>query len=121
MTEFTKHMSTKWLSKPFYNPSKECKLQLQVSAAPVFGYTYMSVSLIVDHKQSKQQSDKLVVKLLNQVSNSEYHVGGNIFQFAISDIIWQNQCFITYENLHKKTATYQYLKDDTLFFEVLKS
>ena len=122
MTEFTKHMGTNWLSKPFYNdPSKECKLQLQVSAAPLLGYTYMSVSLVVDHKQSKQQSDKLVVKLLNQVGDSEHYAGGNLFQFGVSNIIWQNQCFITYENLHKKTATYQYLKDDTLFFEVLKS
>ena len=73
----------------------------QVSAAPLLGYTYMSVSLVVDHKQSKQQSDKLVVKLLNQVSDSEHYAGGNLFQFAVSNIInWQNQMF----HLHKKTV-----------------
>ena len=123
MTEFTKHKGTNWLSKPFYsNHSKECKLQLQVAAAPLLGYTYMSVSLVVDNKQSKQQSGKSVVKLLNQISDSHHHVGGdNIYQFTISNVIWQNQCFITYENLHKITDTCRYLKDDTLFFEVLKS
>ena len=48
----------------------------------------MSVSLVVDSKQSKQQSGKSVVKLLNQISDSHHHVGGdNIYQFAISNVI----------------------------------
>ena len=110
MAEFTRHMSARWLSKPFYNNyNKECELQLEVATEFYMYNSYVSLSLIVDYRESKQSTDKFVVRLLNQISDSEHHVGKNY------------QYFISHQNLHKKTATCQYLKDDTLFFEVLKS
>ena len=112
MTEFTKHvcMNSKWLSKPFYNNcNKECELQLEVATEFYMYNSYVSLTLIVDYKESKWSTDKFVVHLLNQISDSEHHVGKNY------------QYFISHQCLYKKTDTCQYLKDDTLFFEVLKS
>ena len=110
MTEFTKHMNTKWLSQPFYNScNKECELQLEVATKLYMYNYYVSLCLIVEYKESKQSTDKFVVNLLNQIRDSEHHVGKNY------------QYFISHHNLYNKTVTCQYLKDDTLFFEVLKS
>ena len=110
MTEFTKHVRSKWLSKPFYNNcNKECELQLEVATEFYMHNYYVSLTLIVDYKESKQSTDRFIVHLLNQISDSEHHVGKNY------------QYFISHQCLYKKTDTCQYLKDDTLFFEVLKS
>ena len=93
--------------------------------------TYMSVSLHSEHVQPNVKHtgtssfqrvissalsmfaasrDKLVIKLSNQISDNEHIVGDTN----------QNDLFISYEQLKQKTATGQYLRDDTLFFEVLK-
>ena len=75
-----------------------------------------------------------VVKLLNQISNDE-HTTGFLKRKAMqstaypasphmppidSNALYYNQQFISYRDLHRITATSHYLKDDTLFFEVLK-
>ena len=46
--------------------------------------------------------DRLVIKLLNQISDNEHVVGDTN----------QNDLFISYELLKQKTATSQFLRDD---------
>ena len=92
--------------------------------------TYMSLSLQIEHMQPNikhtgtssfqrvissalsmfaASKDRLVIKLLNQISDNEHIVGGTN----------QDDLFISYEQLKQKTATCQFLKDDTLFFKCL--
>ena len=109
--------------------------------------TYVSVSLLGDykvhskHKRQKQvgntwlQSlwsnnqfqlcdEPVIVKLLNQISNNEHITGylqWNAMQSAPMDsnVLYCNPKFISYTDLQSVTATNYYLKNDTLFFEVL--
>ena len=130
MTEFTKHINSKWLSKPFYsNYNKECELQLEVFANNT-NSTYMSVYLkLADHCYYKP-ADKLVVRLLNQINDSEHHLGDvcrpavNVFKMFHSassvNLVWRNSNFISYKCLRENTRTCQFLRDDTLFFEILR-
>ena len=133
MTEFAKHMGTDWLSKPFYSDyHKDCELQLKVLANKD-DPTYMSVHLNVTTKyihSSKKPVEQFVVRLLNQISDSEHHHGKphvyahgltsklvvSVFKFIHGDDIDK---FISYEHLQNNTATCQFLRYDTLFFEVL--
>ena len=118
MTEFTKHKHTRWLSKPFYsNHNKEYKLQLQVNGHEGFWAGYMSVSLVVDPVQSQKPNDKYVVKLLNQITDCQHFYFDEFYQ-TTSDI-WKSKNFFYCSSF--LTGIRQYLNDDTLFFEVLKS
>ena len=130
MTEFTKHKGTDWLSKPFYsNCNKECELQLKVFANRI-DPTYMSVFLILTNRDKHKPAERLVVRLLNQNSDSEHYLGDtdtsdevNPFRKFSSfydrlNSVWYKKSFISYEHLHKNTATQQFLRDDALFFEV---
>ena len=122
MTNFFENVKTTWISKPFYNNhSKEYKLQLRViSTENLLGDPWMSVSLVVDPIQPK--IDRFSVKLLNQIDNNEHYMTKSYYICAkASSVIWCSRRFISFENLRKKTATYQYLKDDTLFLKVLIS
>ena len=108
MTEFTKHKDAEWLSNSFYDDhNKTCELQLSI-VVNRNDPTFMSVYLIKD-EQSRRPADRFAVKLLNQISDRKHHQGQS-----------DGGCFISYKDLHKSTAEYHYLRDDTLFFEVLK-
>ena len=64
------------------------------------------------------------VKLLNQISNSEHHLGKGKYQVSGHQKItggacmWYSERFISSEDIHKTTPTHQYLKDDSIFFQV---
>ena len=139
-----------WLSKPFYDTqNKQCKLQLKVVANKINEVTYLSVLLLGDHEVHNKHMppkkpagdtrkwwclvfihDDSIVKLLNQISDDEHIEGHMKYKSkhtmslvpAVVDpnTLYENLQFISYEDLHKNTATCQYLKDDTLFFEVCK-
>ena len=117
MTEFTKHKDADWLSNSFYDNRTTCKLQLRIFVNRDDS-TYMSMCLI-KVLQSKRPAGRFAVRLLNQISDrNHYQVQSDVF--VPINTIWQKKFFISYKDLHKSTAEYQYLRDDTLFFEVLK-
>ena len=119
MSEYAKNKDTTWSSKQFYdNYNKECKLKLQVAASK-FRNSYMSVSLL-SMTPGKRPTGTFVVRLLNQISDSEHYLGGTSPQAkkTSGNVVWQNDYFISYQDLHKDTTTHRFLKDDALFFEV---
>ena len=124
MTEFTKHKDAEWLSYLFYDDhNKTCELQLRI-VVNRNDPRYMSVYLIKD-EQSRRPTDRFTVKLLNQISDQNHHQGEikpfDLSWFTVSiNAVWRKKFFISYEDLHRSTAEYQYLRDDTLFFQVLK-
>ena len=122
MMEFTKNKGTTWSSKPFCDSQdKECQLYVQVATSKLRP-SCMSVSLFT-HAPKKRLTGTFAVKLLNQISDSEHYLGDTSSQtkkFFNANAVWQNDTFISYQDLHKVTATCQFLKDDALFFEVLK-
>ena len=121
MSEYAKNKVAPWSSKPFYdNYNKECKLKLQVATSKVRS-NYMSVSLLL---MTKRQTGTFMVRLLNQISDSGHYLEDTSLPSSsqtkrASNAAWHNDCFISYQDLHKNTATCQYLKNDALFFEVL--
>ena len=74
----------------------------------------------------------LEIKLLNQISDSEHHSVTNILDTASSNACSRvtegdmarisRGCvqFMSYKDLHRTTPTCQHLKDDCLFFQVIK-
>jgi len=66
------------------------------------------------------------VKLLNQISNSEHHLGNGQYYYGGSHKqviigshdMWCSNQFINSQELSKITSTCQYLKDDRIFFQV---
>ena len=122
MMEFTKNKDTTWSSKPFCDSQdKECQLYVQVATSKLRP-SCMSVSLFT-HAPKKHLTGTFVVKLLNQISDSEHYLGDTSSQtkkFSNANAVWQNDTFISYQHLRKVTATCQFFKDDALFFEVLK-
>ena len=138
ITEFTKNMEGGWVSKPFYNNDPPPhKFQMKVAARKFDGTTYISVLLLGDHeipistrtaKVTPMIMHKFAVKLLNQISDSEHikHDLANSYMSRCQDnvdpkIHHHMLQFISYENLQKNTVTCQYLRNDTLFFEVLRN
>lgn len=95
--------------------------------------TYMSVSLL-KHKaitncntkalspcsKNAPKSLGLEVKLLNQISDNKHIVGCQQYVPAIVDTAYKNkQTFNLLWTITKHTATYQFFRDDTQFFEML--
>ena len=126
MTEFAKNKASSWSSKPFNdNFSKDnCELYLQVSPSKIRN-SLMSVSLL-SRIPSKRVTGTFVVRLLNQISDSEHYLGPEDTSSPTkksfsTNVVLQNDGFISYQELHKNTATCQFLKDDALFFEVVKN
>ena len=145
MTEFTKNVKGNgWLSQPFYDThNKQCKLQLKVVASKIDEVIYLSVLLLGDHEAHNKhmpsptdwfskiflKHDDSIVKLLNQISDDEHIEGHLKYKSKLPlhipvvvdpNTLYYNIKFISYTDLHRNTATRQYLKDDTLFFEVCK-
>ena len=140
MSEYTKKKSggVQWYSDSFYTHHKGYKMCLYVYAT---GYIsgYMSVQLYLmkgpyDDRLRWPLKGHCEVKLLNQSSNSEHHLGNGKYQnighkrIASGPVVtigercnfymWYSNQFIPYEHLHKITPTRQYLKDDSIFLQV---
>ena len=108
----TKHKATFWLGIPRND-----------------GLKYLSVALAVDHMQPKQSADQFAVRLLNQKSDDQHCSMSVSLQFknpigaSLKPSVPQHYTsfrrLILFDNLHQITPTCQFLKDDTLFFEVL--
>ena len=138
MSKYAQNMLEKkqWLSPPFYSHKMGYKLCLSVYP---YGHrmskgTYMSVCL---HLMKGPYDDILPwpleavfkVKLLNQISDSQHHAEPNQFvfdakknicQLRSSDLSkgWGYSSFISHEKLNKIAFMCQFLKDDSVFFEV---
>ncbi|XP_065888341.1 TNF receptor-associated factor 3-like [Dysidea avara] len=134
MSEYTKKKSdgVQWYSDSFYTHHKGYKMCLYVYAA---GWTsgYMAIFLFLmkgpyDDQLRWPLKGYCEVKLLNQISNSEHHLGnGEYWDDGHKRVfsgergwyyVWYSTQFISHEHLHKITPTCQYLKDDGIFLQV---
>ena len=126
MTPFSKFTFVEWSSPPFYNNcNKEHKIQLKVTYSSSFmakiksfggqhkARSGLSVALVVDYMQPNQTANKFVVKLLNQKSDNQHCSVSMSLQCKNVNPIH----LISLDD-HQITPTCQFLKDDTLFFEV---
>ena len=108
-----------WFSDPFYiqGRSYTSKLQLNVRAAGDIAYysTHLSVKVVMVTGE-KYQVKHCDVQLLNQISNSKHY---SVYYTEESrDSVWKRSDFIANNYLSSFTTTWQYLKDDTIFFRV---
>ena len=137
MSEYTKKKSNYviWYSDSFYTHHKGYRMTLQIRAA---GWsdgrgTHLSVGLFLmkgpyDDQLRWPLKGHCEVKLLNQISNSEHHLGNGKYQDSDHKrvtsrersgwFMWYSFQFISNEDLHKITPTCQYLKDDNIFITV---
>ena len=134
MSEYTKKKSYKvsWYSDSFYTHHKGYKMCLYIYAR---GHTtgYMKVFLYLmkgpyDDQLRWPLEGHCEVKLLNQISNREHHLGNGEYQDVGHERVtskerctynmWNSHEFISHEDLHKITPTCQYLKDDSIFLQV---
>ena len=134
ITEFTNNVMLRgWCSKPFhyYDRTRALRrLRLVVAPRIIDGITYISVSLRTADQLSLSDifppiydlRTRFRVKLLNQVGDSEHVedtqaiVGSFFDRFAD----YHNKRFISYKDLLRNTVTCEYLRNDTVFFEVLQ-
>ncbi|XP_065917607.1 uncharacterized protein [Dysidea avara] len=137
MSEYTNKKSNKvyWFSNSFYTHHKGYRMTLNIKAA---GYsdgrgTHLSVGLVLmkgpyDDQLRWPLKGHCEVKLLNQISNSEHHLGNGTYGDRChwrvtsgersSYYMWSSGKFISNEDLHKITPTCQYLKDNNIFIKV---
>ena len=126
-----------WYSDSFYTHNKGYKMCLRIDAA---GYgkgkdTHLSVFLYLmkgphDDELTWPLKGKFEIKLFNQISDSEhysktvtYDDDDGVARVTEGDRAkngWGHQQFICNEQKIMITPTCQYLKDDSLFFEVTK-
>ena len=135
MSEYTKKKNNKvdWYSDSFYTHRKGYKMCLYVYATGWYSSDYMSVRLFLmkgpyDNQLRWPLKGHCKVKLLNQISNSEHHLGNGYYQDnghkrVTSEemngwYMWFSTQFISHQHLHKITPTQQYLKDDSIFLQV---
>jgi len=135
MSEYTKKKSGKvtWFSDSFYTHHKGYKMCSDVDAAGWCITGYVSVFLFLmkgpyDDQLRWPLKGHCEVKLLNQISNSEHHLGNGKYRGdghkrvtsgeRSSYYMWCSYQFISHEHLHKITPTCQYLKDDSIFLQV---
>jgi len=121
-----------WYSDYFFTHHKGYKICANIYAA---GYlacdTHLSVYLYItkgpyDVQLRWPPRGRFEVTLLNQINCNEHYLGTGNFQFdgqkRVSDgerqLMWYSHQFTTNEELHRITATHQYLKDDTIFLQV---
>ncbi|XP_065888405.1 TNF receptor-associated factor 4-like [Dysidea avara] len=133
MSEYAKKKSDGvwWYSDSFYTHHKGYKMCLYVYAGWTTGY--MTVYLVLmkgpyDDQLRWPLKGHCEVKLLNQISNSEHHLGnGEYWDDGHKRVpsgercrykMWSSHQFISHEHLHKITPTCQYLKDDSIFLQV---
>ena len=134
MSEYAKKKSDEdtWYSHSFYTHHKGYKMCLNIEAASkdIDNDTHLSVWLYLMKGSHDDQLEWPLkghcgVKLLNQIGNNKHYVGigeyftnGNERITSGEKILWYSTHFITYEDLHKVTPSRQYIKDDSIFFEV---
>ena len=95
-------------------------------------YQYLSVALDVDHMQPNQSANQFVVRLLNQKSDNQHcsvlmplqcknPIGASLkpLKPSVPQHYTSFRDLILLDKLHQITSTCQFLKDDSLFFEVL--
>ncbi|XP_065887470.1 TNF receptor-associated factor 3-like [Dysidea avara] len=133
MSEYAKKKSDRvsLYSDSFYTHHKGYKMCLYVYATGYDGY--MKVFLILmegpyDDELRWPLKGNCEVKLLNQISNSEHHLGNGQYRDnghkrvtsaeRNSYPMWYTNQFIPREHLQKITPTCQYLKDDSIFLQV---
>jgi len=117
----------------FYTHHKGYKMCLCIEAGGIncAKGTHLSVQLILlngpyDDQLRWPLKGHCEVKLLNQISNSEHHLGSGQYYYGGSHKqviigshdMWCSYHFISNQELHKITSTCQYLKDDSIFFQV---
>ncbi|XP_065890742.1 TNF receptor-associated factor 2-like [Dysidea avara] len=122
-----------WYSDYFFTDHKGYKICVNIYAA---GYLSCDTHLSVYLYNMKGPHDvqlrwpprgRFEVTLLNQINCGEHYLGTGLFQFdgqkRVSDgerqLMWYSHQFITNEELHEITATHQYLKDDSIFLQVV--
>jgi len=135
ISEYTKKNSDKvnWYSDSFYTHHEGYKMCLNVYSAgwPISGYTSVYLHLMMgpyDDQLRWPLKGHCEVKLLNQISNSEHHLGNGTYRnFGYRKVnrenmnywsIWFTYEFTRDEDLHKITPTCQYLKNDSIFLQV---
>ena len=126
---------TNWYSNPFYSHRQGYQMCLCVFPAGYYSGkgTHMSVILYLmkgpyDDQLRWPMVGHCEVKLLNQTSNSQHHVGVGKYQAdgcrRVNDEeishypLWYTNQFISNVELHKVTASSQYCKHDSVFFQV---
>ena len=142
MTEFNKMNKDKtpWCSDPFYTHNKGYKMCLKIHAT---GYgdgkgTHLSVFLFLmkglhDDELAWPMREKFEIRLLNQISDCKHYTmalpydddtpddcAGIVTEKEIASRGSGSHQFIYNEELHKVSQTCQFLKNDSIFFQVLK-
>ena len=139
MSNYTQNKLQKkrWVSPPFYTHIKGYKMCLSVYANGTKNEgTYMSIFLCImkgpyDDNLLWPLQGKFELKLLNQIrATGHYKVSDHLLFDAKANVCqlkssgwkigddWGYISFISNENLDIDTYTCQYLKDDSVFFEV---
>ena len=133
MSEYTKKKNdgARWYSVSFYTHHKGYKMCLYVYSSWITCYMIVQLYLMqgpYDDQLRWPLKGHCEVKLLNQISNSEHHLGNGEYldrgrkRVTSGEMcgynIWDSSQFISHGNLHKITPTCQYLKDDSIFLQV---
>jgi len=131
MTEFTKRRDKEfgWFSDPFFSHDKGYQIQVNVTNSG--DHKHLSVFLNLKQGPHDQElpwpmTGRYEVRLLNQLNDSEHHcVVEDIKAARISTswetwAVWTCYEFISLHDLQKITDSCQYLKDDSVFFQVIK-
>ena len=142
LTEYNinKRDGVQWNTDPFYTHNEGYKMCLRVHAAGKGKGkdTHLSVYLYLmkgphDDELTWPLRGRFVIKLLNQISDNEHHsdtvtyddntsdsCAGRVIEGHKSKTSWGKPKYISNKDLNKVTPTRQYLKDDCLFFQVMK-
>ena len=137
MSEYTKKKRdmADWYSDPFYSHPKGYQMCLCVFPAGNYSGrgTHLSVILyLMNGPYDDQLRWPMVgiceVKLLNQTSNTQHHIGYGKYQsdgcrrVSSGEVsrypMWYTNQFISNKELHKITTLRQYFKHDSIFFQV---
>ena len=132
MSEYTqkKEDDVQWYSDPFYTHKEGYKIWLKVvpNGCDTGKDTHLSVCLYLlsgpsDHLLPWPLIGKFRVTLLNQLSDANHTVGQTISIDRVTWSLWNNTKMIWFRPSFIKTTkllSSQYLKNDSLFFEVSK-
>ena len=133
MSDFAKKKKdhVEWYSDSFYTHENGYKICLRVHAAGWSKGCATHLSLILcllagpfDDNQSWPIRREFKVKLLNQISDTEHHSeAGPAYNIKRNmengpKTFWSRDQYISNEILQNPSSTCQFLKNDTIFFEV---
>ena len=134
MSEYSKKRrdGVEWYSESFYTHHMGYKMCLVVYPAGWIS-SFLALQLYLmkgpyDDKLRWPLKGRCTVKLLNQISGNEHHLGkGRYLDFGHQRVtsaersslyMWHSSQFIFNEDLHEITTKHQYLKDDCVFLQV---